>query len=72
MSLEHVNVERKLGSGQVVSLAHESELHVVSLATLLRVERELFGVRVRLTPDGTVDFRPLPADSCPKHPTKTR
>jgi hypothetical protein len=35
MSLEQVNVERKLGRGQVVSLAHESKLHVVTLAILL-------------------------------------
>ena len=43
MSLEQVNVERKLGRGQVVSLAHESKLHVVSLATLLAPDRDLLG-----------------------------
>jgi hypothetical protein len=37
-----------LGRGQVVSLAHKSELHVVSLPTLPTAERDLLGcVRVR-------------------------
>ena len=50
MSLEQVNVKRKLGRGQVVSLAHESELHVVSLAILLTAERDLLGSGCALRP----------------------
>jgi hypothetical protein len=49
MSLEHANVERKLGRGQVVSLAHESELHVVPLATLLTAKRDLLRCALRPT-----------------------
>jgi len=75
MSPEQVNVERKLGRGQVVSLAHERKLHIASLATLPTAERDLFRLRftprVRFTPDGTVNFRSVAADSCPKQPTKT-
>ena len=72
MSLEHVNVERKLVEVKFFLWHVKAGPQVVYLATLLPADRDLLESGVRFTPDGIVDCPSVVADSCPKQAAKMR